>query len=255
MPTEKRRRKKEGHRARLEAARVAARRQQRRRQALTAGALVAALFLVFLAVSVLGGDDDEQAPTEDTADDVAAGYGTGACAPTARPKTLPKTFAAAPRRCIEDGTDYRAVITTSEGVITVDLDEAKAPITVNNFVTLARWGWFDGEGFHRVVPGFVNQAGNAAGRGNPGYTIKDELPASLAAYTKGTLAMANRGADTGGSQWFICIDCAALPGPNFAAFGAVTDGIAVADAINALGVGDAPPSRPVTITSVQIIEG
>jgi cyclophilin family peptidyl-prolyl cis-trans isomerase len=150
---------------------------------------------------------------------------------------------------------YTAVITTTEGVITVALDQTASPVAVNNFVNLARWGWFDGEGFHRVVPGFVDQAGNAAGRGNPGYKITDQLPSSLDAYPKGTLAMANAGADTGGSQWFLCVDCSKLPSPAYAAFGHVTEGLGVVDAINALGTGDGPPSKPVTITTVEITEG
>ncbi|MGD9796826.1 MAG: peptidylprolyl isomerase [Acidimicrobiia bacterium] len=251
MPSEKRQRKKEGHRARLEAARAEARRRQRRRQIRTAAVLIGGLFIVFAAVALLSDDDDDPVAADTS---TAAPYGEGECAPEEKPAVLPTSFDAAPRRCLDDGVDYSAVVTTSEGAFTVDLDEAGAPVTVNNFVTLARWGWFDGEGFHRVVKDFMNQAGNAAGRGNPGYTIPDELPPSLDAYPKGTLAMANRGPDTGGSQWFVCVDCTKLTSPAYADFGAVTQGQEVVDAINALGVGDGPPSKPVTIDTVEIVE-
>jgi cyclophilin family peptidyl-prolyl cis-trans isomerase len=254
VPSEKRRRKKEGHRARLEAARAAARRAQRRRQATTVGTLLALLLLVFVGVAYFGDKDTAKATTEAPAS-TAAPYGTGECAPTSKPATVPTTFAAAPRNCLKDGVAYKAVITTTEGAMTVALDPTASAVAVNNFVNLARWGWFDGEGFHRVVPGFVDQAGNAAGRGNPGYKIPDQLPSSLDAYPKGTLAMANAGPDTGGSQWFVCIDCSKLPSPAYAVFGHVIDGLGVADAINALGAGDGPPSKPVTINSVEIIEG
>jgi cyclophilin family peptidyl-prolyl cis-trans isomerase len=216
--------------------------------------LVLALFAVFAIISLIGGEDEEE-PEADAVAPNGFVYGKGDCAPETRPDQPPASFDDAPRKCIEDDVDYSAVVTTSEGSFTMDLLEAEAPGAVNNFVTLADWAWFDGEGFHRVVPDFVDQAGNAAGRGNPGYTIPDELPDALTDYPKGTVAMANRGADTGGSQWFVCVDCTKLPGPQYTVFGYVTSGIEVVDAINALGTGDAPPSRPVTIEKVEIVTG
>jgi cyclophilin family peptidyl-prolyl cis-trans isomerase len=180
--------------------------------------------------------------------------GTAPCPPATPPAETPRSFAA-PKRCLEDGKDYGAVITTSEGAFTVDLLEDQAPGTVNNFVVLARWGWFDGDDFHRVVPGFVAQAGDRFGEpqgtGGPGYEIPDELPTTP--YQKGSLAMANHGADTGGSQWFVCDDCGTLPG-DYPLFGQVTEGLDVVDKIMALGVADGPPSKPIAITKVTITE-
>ncbi|HEY2332872.1 MAG TPA: peptidylprolyl isomerase [Acidimicrobiales bacterium] len=248
MPSEKRQRKKEGRQARLEAERAAARRKQRRRQAISVAAFVAVIAVIIVVLNLA------THKSSDSASATSAPYSTGACAPATKPATPPKTFSAAPRNCLKAGATYKAVVTTNLGVIDVDLDPKTAPVTVNNFVNLARWGWFDGEGFHRVVPNFVDQAGDAAGRGDPGYKIPDELPKAVSDYSKGTLAMANAGADTGGSQWFICVDCSGLPGPNYSIFGNVTSGLDVVDAINALGTGDGPPSKPVTISKVEIVQ-
>jgi cyclophilin family peptidyl-prolyl cis-trans isomerase len=182
-------------------------------------------------------------------------YGTAPCPPATPPASRPTTFADAPQQCLQDGVDYGAVIKTSEGDITVDLDEKGAPGTVNNFVVLARWGWFDGGGFHRVVPGFVIQAGGVpADRVKAGYTIPDELPPSLSAYHAGTVAMANAGPDTGATEWFICINCGGLPSADYPIFGQVRQGMDVVKRIEALGTGDGPPSKPVTITSVTITQ-
>jgi cyclophilin family peptidyl-prolyl cis-trans isomerase len=221
---------------------------------MTVAALLGLLAALFVGVSVFGHKDKAKATTDAA---TAAPYGTGECAPATKPATLPTSFAAAPRNCLKEGVTYRAAITTTEGVINADLDRSASPVAVNNFVNLARWGWFDGEGFHRISPGFVDQAGNAAGRGNPGYKIPDQLPSAVDAYTKGTLAMANAGPDTGGSQWFVCVDCSRLQTPAYAIFGHVSaDSLGVVDAINALGTGDTtPPSKPVTITKVEILEG
>jgi cyclophilin family peptidyl-prolyl cis-trans isomerase len=198
-------------------------------------------------------------PTETTAGEPAAfTYGSGACPPSEKPATVPESFSDAPRDCTDDSVDYGAVVETSEGSFTIDLLEGAAPGTVNSFVVLARWGWFDGVQFHRVVPGFVNQTGdrtgNPPGTGGPGYLIADELPDSLDEYVPGAVAMANSGPDTNGSQWFTCVDCSVLPSPNYSLFGQVVDGMDVVQAINALGQGDGPPSKEVTITSVTITE-
>lgn len=212
------------------------------------------------ALALAGCGDDEPAEAASTASEAPAGfaYGTGECPPAEKPAEPPTTFEDAPRDCLEDGVDYGAVITTSEGSFTIDLLEEEAPGTVNNFVVLARYGWFDGDDFHRVVPGFVNQAGdpvgNPPGTGGPGYSIADELPGAVSDYEPGAVAMANRGPDTGGSQWFVCVDCSQLPTAGYALFGQVTEGQDVVEAINALGVGNGAPSRPVAIESVAITE-
>lgn len=126
---------------------------------------------------------------------------------------------------------YRATITTDRGAIVMDLDPQLAPEAVNNFVGLARQGFYDGLTFHRVVPEFVIQGGcpEGTGRGGPGYRFGDEPVRGE--YTLGAVAMANAGPDTNGSQFFVCIDdCTAKLSKDYSLFGYVVDGIEVAQA-------------------------
>ena len=115
-----------------------------------------------------------------------------------------RDFAAAPPLCIDPAKTYTALVSTNHGDFTVELDPAAAPITVNNFVVLARYHYFDDTICHRIIPGFVVQCGDPTGTGSggPGYAIADELPAA-GAYQIGSLAMANSGPDTNGSQFFV----------------------------------------------------
>ena len=127
-------------------------------------------------------------------------------APAASAEELPVTEP--PEYQIDGSKVYRVTITTDRGPIVMDLDPQLAANTVNNFVGLARQGYYDGLTFHRVVPGFVAQGGcpEGSGRGGPGYKFKDEPVKGE--YTLGVVAMANAGPDTNGSQFFICIeDC------------------------------------------------
>ncbi len=96
---------------------------------------------------------------------------------------------------------------TDIGTFTVELLPKYAPVTVNNFVFLAGYHYFDGIVFHRVIPGFMNQGGDptATGSGGPGYQFKDELPSASSAYDTGAVAMANSGPNTNGSQFFIVV--------------------------------------------------
>ncbi len=124
---------------------------------------------------------------------------------------------------------YRATITMDRGTIVMDLDPQLAPDTVNNFVGLARDGYYDGLTFHRVVPEFVIQGGcpEGSGRGGPGYKFADEPVKSD--YRLGAVAMANSGPDTNGSQFFICIDdCQTKLAPSYNLFGYVVEGMDVA---------------------------
>ena len=133
---------------------------------------------------------------------------------------------------IDQSTRYEAVISTDKGDITMVLDPALAPVTVNNFVVNARQGFYDGLTFHRVVPGFVIQGGDpeGTGTGGPGYTFADEPV--RADYILGAVAMANAGPDTNGSQFFICIeDCTRKLDKLYNLFGFVTSGIEVAQSI------------------------
>jgi peptidyl-prolyl cis-trans isomerase B (cyclophilin B) len=145
-------------------------------------------------------------------------------------------MATPPKMTIDTDALYVVTITTDHGDIVLELDPELAPNTVNNFVSLARDGFYDGLTFHRVVPGFVIQGGcpEGSGRGGPGYKFADEPVKGD--YHLGALAMANSGPDTNGSQFFICIDN--LKGrldKNYNYFGRVTDGM---EAVLAVGVGD-----------------
>ncbi|HLH63767.1 MAG TPA: peptidylprolyl isomerase [Ktedonobacteraceae bacterium] len=138
-----------------------------------------------------------------------------------------KRYNAPPEMQIETNRTYSATIKTNKGDIHLQLNPAEAPMTVNNFVTLARDSFYDNVTFHRVVPGFVIQGGDptGTGRGGPGYQFKDE-PVKRR-YRAGTVAMANAGPNTNGSQFFICLeDQPSLP-PNYTIFGDVTSGMDV----------------------------
>ena len=151
---------------------------------------------------------------------------------------------------------YRVTITTDRGAIVMDLDPQLAPKTVNNFIGLARQGYYDGLTFHRVVPEFVIQGGcpEGNGRGGPGYRFADELPAA-GRYELGSLAMANAGPDTNGSQFFVISGPSGirLP-PQYSLFGKVVKGLDVVAAIDAIGTQSGSPKETVTIQSVTITE-
>jgi cyclophilin family peptidyl-prolyl cis-trans isomerase len=141
-----------------------------------------------------------------------------------------------PEYQIDGSKLYRATISTDRGDIVMDLDPQLAANTVNNFVGLARQGFYDGLTFHRVVPEFVVQGGcpEGSGRGGPGYRFRDEEVKGE--YTLGAVAMANAGPDTNGSQFFITIDdCTRKLSKDYNLFGYVVDGIDVAQAVQ---VGD-----------------
>ena len=129
------------------------------------------------------------------------------------------------------GKVYRATIETDRGRIVMDLDPKLAPQSVNNFVALARQGYYDGLTFHRVVPAFVIQGGcpEGTGTGGPGYKFSDEPVQGE--YTLGAVAMANAGRNTNGSQFFVCIDdCTRKLTKDYNLFGHVVEGIDVAQA-------------------------
>jgi cyclophilin family peptidyl-prolyl cis-trans isomerase len=137
----------------------------------------------------------------------------------------------APEYQIDGSKIYRTTITTNRGTIVMDLDPQLAANTVNNFVGLARQGYYDGLTFHRVVPEFVIQGGcpEGSGRGGPGYQFRDEPV--LGEYTLGAVAMANAGPNTNGSQFFITIDdCTRKLTKDYNLFGYVVEGMDVAQA-------------------------
>jgi cyclophilin family peptidyl-prolyl cis-trans isomerase len=164
----------------------------------------------------------------------------------------------APPTCIDRTKTYSAEVTTNQGVFTIEFDAQRAPITVNSFVYLARYHYFDNVSCHRLVPDFVVQCGDPQGdgQGGPGYEFADELPAA-GEYKIGSIVMANSGPDTNGSQFFIVTGDkgVALP-PKYALFGQVTNGLdTTITSIAALALGDNKPSiEPVFIKSVVITE-
>ncbi|HEX8771436.1 MAG TPA: peptidylprolyl isomerase [Acidimicrobiales bacterium] len=170
----------------------------------------------------------------------------------------PKTqrFSGPPPMCIDPAKTYTATMVTSKGTMTIALDPIGAPKTVNNFVVLARYHYYDGVGFHRVIPGFMLQGGDpdGTGRGGPGYRFDDELP-KPGRYEVGSLAMANAGPNTNGSQFFIVSGSSGvgLP-PQYSLFGKVVAGLDVVAAIDAVGSAGGAPKEKVTIESVTISE-
>lgn len=173
--------------------------------------------------------------------------------------TLGKQYAQAPEMKIDPAKTYTATIETNKGTVTAELFPADAPNTVNNFVCLADDGYFNGTPFHRIVKGFVIQGGDptGTGMGGPGYKFNDE-PVSRE-YERGTLAMANAGPNTNGSQFFIVLDDlrGKLP-KNYTIFGKVTEGLDVVDAIanTPTSVGrsgeKSTPNEAITVEKVTI---
>ncbi|MDQ6727143.1 MAG: peptidylprolyl isomerase [Actinomycetota bacterium] len=276
MPTQKR--KGGSSPARQAAAAAAARRRSAQRTRAVAGAFLAIVLVAGLAV-VVGNGGSKAAP-------VAGNASTTTLAPAAatrQPVTLtpvapgatitgdtpcpaadgssPRTttFAKAPPTCVVVAKAYVADIQTSKGLMEVALDVKGATKTVNNFVVLVRYHYFDGIAFHRIIPGFVIQGGDPqeSGLGGPGYKFEDELP-KAGSYKVGSLAMANSGANTNGSQFFIVTgDAGASLPPQYSLFGQVTQGLDVVRAIDAVGIPgtqDGKPGEAVTIQSVTIKE-
>jgi len=252
--------------ARLRARREAERQRERRRRALLS---YGGLAVVVAVTAVLGGlwlNRDEPASTaaatSTTPSTTTPPTGARADAPTAPATvacggTIPgrvkhPTFKSAPKNKVDAGKTYLATFQTSCGRFTVRLDPKKAPITTANFVFLAGRKFYDSTWFHRIVPG--GQAGIAviqggdpqgSGHGGPGYAIKDELPSSPAAYKRYSVAMANSGPDSGGSQFFISTaDNSKGLQANYSVFGQVVDGKAVVDKIAAVPVGGQSGDTP-----------
>ena len=165
-------------------------------------------------------------------------------------------FDAAPEMFIDPEKTYTATMVTNKGTLEILLDPHAAPTTVNSFVFLARWHYFDGIVFHRIIPGFVLQGGDptGSGAGGPGYRFNDELP-KAGRYEVGSLAMANAGPNTNGSQFFVISgpDGVRLP-PLYALFGKVVSGLDVVATINDVGTPSGKPREDVVIESVTISE-
>ncbi|HEX2117839.1 MAG TPA: peptidylprolyl isomerase, partial [Acidimicrobiales bacterium] len=166
-------------------------------------------------------------------------------------------FPEPPPMCIDPAKRYSAEVVTSLGTLVIALDAATAPKTVNNFVVLARYHYFDDVIFHRIIPGFVIQGGDpqGTGMGGPGYRFEDELPRP-GRYEIGSLAMANAGPNTNGSQFFIICGMSGmqLP-PQYSLFGKVVDGLDVVLELEKVGTaGAGVPKQKVYMESVTITE-
>lgn len=158
---------------------------------------------------------------------------------------------------LEEGKRYTAILETSHGTVTIELYPDDAPKTVNNFVSLAQEGFYDDTVFHRIVNGFVVQGGDPTGTGSggPGYRFEDERIRKD--YAKGTVAMANAGPNTNGSQFFIVLEDlrGRLP-KSYTIFGAVTDGMDVVTDIGNVDVttsASGEPSQPVSQVELRSV--
>ena len=168
---------------------------------------------------------------------------------------MSKQYPSQPEMVIDTAKSYSAVLHTNHGDIAIDFATSSSPATVNNFVFLARDGFYDGVIFHRVIPGFMVQGGDptGTGTGGPGYRFNDETEGA-GQYLRGTMAMANSGPNTNGSQFFIMHAEYGLP-HSYTIFGQVSSGIEAVDAI-AAGETDGRdrPLSDAVINSVEIAE-
>lgn len=222
--------------------------------------LLAVAAVAALVLASCGGDDDDAdgTGTAPAAAETAGGlaYGTGVCPPDDVDEPV-RDFDDAPALCIDPDATYTATFVTSEGDVVVELATDTAPLTVNNFVVLARYHYYDDTPIFRSDPTIdLWQAGGENNTASPGYTIPDEGTGYT--YEPGTLAMARTSApNSAGGQFFI------TTGPladylkqygTYVVFGHVTEGLDVAQAITALGTPGGTPSRDITLETVTITE-
>ncbi|HTO00967.1 MAG TPA: peptidylprolyl isomerase [Microthrixaceae bacterium] len=273
------------NRSRVDAARAEMDAQARRKRLFGIGGVVVVLIAVIVAIVALtsGSDDEKVAAKSPAGNESTVPEPSDSVPDTAKAITLPappegetlttptecppvdgsatrvQKFAGPPPDCLTPGASYTATFDTTEGSFTATLAGDVAPKAVNNFVVLSRYRYYDGVPFHRIISGFVIQAGDGDGEpwGNNdlGYSFEDELPKDSSAYTDYSLAMANSGPDTNGSQFFVV-----LPGggsklqPSYTMFGQVTEGQDVVDAIGALNDGGETPTKVILINNIKINE-
>lgn len=200
---------------------------------------------VLLLTALACGSDNESSAPAPSPQPAAAAMASG-----------PKRWSTAPAMTIDKNKQYTATLKTSKGAIVVELFAKEAPVTVNNFVFLARQGFYDGVKFHRIIKDFMVQTGDplGTGSGGPGYSFRDE-PVTKP-YVRGTLAMANAGPNTNGSQFFIVHQDYGLQ-PKYTIFGVVQQGLDVLDAIANTPVQRTPsgePSQPTETVLIQSVE-
>ena len=268
MGTDKRNRKKENRRQRLDDLAKQQQRKRTRKLATRAAIFIAVVVGVALIISVSGGSDSTS--TNDTTVDTTATApvegraitGETPCPAIDGSEARAATFENAPSNCLDASKTYTAVVTTNKGEFSIVLDQNKAPLAANSFVTLARYKYFDNTQCHRAILDFVVQCGDptATGSGGPGYSFADELP-QAGEYKLGSIAMANSGPNTNGSQFFIITgDQGITLPPSYTLFGQVTSGLdTTVPALNAASNPDpaangVPPLETITIVSVVITE-
>ena len=240
--------------------RRAAERRRRRRQRIIAGVVAGAVAVGGLGVAALaflGGEerDRPQAGPETSPSPETKPVACGAEAPRSAEEEKPM-YDKPPKMQIDPEASYTAVMDTSCGTIELELFADQTPTTVNNFVFLAREGFYDGLTFHRIIPDFVLQGGDPAGDGSggPGYQFEDEIVDRLKFNEPFLLAMANSGEDTNGSQFFITTGEPKHLNGLHTIFGRVTKGKDVVKQIEARGTSAGPPTETVYIERVRIQE-
>ena len=274
MGTDKRTRKKENRRQRLDQLAKTDQKRKVRKNIIRALTVVGVIVGVVVIIRVSGGTaGDSSAPTDTKAvielgeDTIAPSLegreitGETPCPEADMSETRVSKFEKAPPMCLEDGKTYTAIVLTNKGEFSIILDPIKAPIATNNFVVLARYKYFDDTKCHRAITDFVVQCGDptATGTGGPGYTFADELPAK-GEYKIGSIAMANSGPNTNGSQFFIITgQNGATLNPDYTLFGQVTEGLdQTIPALNAASNPDpaangVPPIEDLIILNVTIL--
>ena len=212
------------------------------------------------ALAIACGDDDaESTATPAVSPPTADATAISDCADLTgeAPEASMKTYDSAPEMTIDPEKSYTAVIHTERGDFTMTLRPDLAPQHVNSFVFLSRDGYYDGVTFHRVIPGFMAQAGDPTGTGSggPGYTLPAEFTTEVP-YTEGVVGAARTSQpDTAGSQWFVTLDEASNLNGQYTVFAQVTDGIDVVKCITARDPSTNPGAPPGDkIISIEITE-
>jgi cyclophilin family peptidyl-prolyl cis-trans isomerase len=231
------------------------RRRRQRRVAIVLVLGILGLFGVGSAAAIFFRRDPEATPSPSASPPLEA-VACGGERPAAAGQPKP-AFDEPPEMQIDREKSYRAVVETSCGTIEFELFTGRTPITVNNFVFLAREKFFDGLIFHRVILDFMNQGGDPKGdgTGGPGYQFEDEIVKELKFDGPGLLAMANAGPNTNGSQFFITVEPATHLNGMHTIFGRVVEGMDVVRDINRLATdtGDRPVET-VYIERIRIVE-
>jgi cyclophilin family peptidyl-prolyl cis-trans isomerase len=221
--------------------------------------LLIPLVIIFVVIQLTNGGDDSSSSSS-----AKAPTNFATTCDTALPTKAAKTTLPKPGMGIDTSKQYTAVLHTTEGDVTIALDAKTAPTTVNSFVYLSCKGFYNGTTFHRIVTDFVDQGGDPKGdgTGGPGYKLPDEPPAN--GYTAGSVAMANSGSGTTGSQFFLVVSdngaqqLGTTAPYKYSALGTMdAAGLQVAQTINTFGSADAngTPTKTITVNGVTITDG